>query len=90
MQILDTQKAAFVAVTMASFSVLLIADVMTRHISAQDTRTSPLVVRVAVFSNDQRQLDDYQAFVDGHLFPTLQPFPVMSALCSVATRTAVS
>ena len=75
MQILDTQKAAFVALTMASFSVLLIVYVMTRHISAQDTRTSPLVVRVAVFSNDQRQLDDYRAFVDGHLFPTLRTVP---------------
>ena len=47
---------------------------MTRHTSAQD-KTSPLVVRVAVFSNDQGRLDDYRDFIMGHLFPTLRSVP---------------
>ena len=75
MHILDIQKPALVALTIASFSAFLIVDVMTRYLSAQDTRTSPLVVRVAVFSNDQGRLDDYRDFVDGHLFPTLRTVP---------------
>jgi hypothetical protein len=74
MHILDTQKPAVIALTMASFSVLLIASVMTTYLSAQD-KTSPLVVRVAVFSNDQGRLDDYRDFVNGHLFPTLRTVP---------------
>jgi heme-degrading monooxygenase HmoA len=74
MHILDTQKPALVAMTMASFSAFLIV-VMMRYVSAQDTRTSPLVVRVAVFSNHQGRLDDYRDFVDGHLFPTLRTVP---------------
>ena len=75
MNILDTQKPALVALTAASFSAFLIVDVMTRHTSAQDTSTSPLVVRVAVFSDDQGRLDDYRAFIDGRLFPTLRTVP---------------
>ena len=75
MHILDTQKPAVVALTIAGFSALLIVDVMTRHISAQDTKTSPLVVRVAVFSSDQGRLDDYRDFINGQLFPTLRTVP---------------
>ena len=60
--------------TMAGFTAFLVV-VMTRYVSGQDTRTSPLVVRVAVFSNDQGRLDDYRDFVDGHLFPTLRTVP---------------
>ena len=49
-------------------------DVMTGHSSAQD-KTSPLVARVAVFSNDQGRLDDYRDFIAAHLFPTLRSVP---------------
>ena len=42
----------------------------------QDTeKTSPLVVRVAVFPADQGRPDDYRDFVEGHLFPTLRTVP---------------
>ena len=75
MHILNTQKPALVALTIACVSALLIVDMMTRHISAQDTKTSPLVVRVAVFSSDQGRLDDYRDVVNGHLFPTLRTVP---------------
>lgn len=75
MRILDTQNSAIVALTIASFSALLIAKVMTSHVSAQDTTTSPLVVRVAVFSNEQGRLEDYRGFIEGHLFPTLRTVP---------------
>jgi hypothetical protein len=74
MHTLDTQKPALVALAIACFSALLIVDVMTRYLSAQD-KTSPLVVRVAVFANDQGRLDDYRDFVNGHLFPTLRTVP---------------
>ena len=74
MHILETQKPALIALTMASFSAFLIVSVMTKYLSAQD-KTSPLVVRVAVFSNDQGRLDDYRDFVNGHLFPTLRTVP---------------
>jgi hypothetical protein len=74
MHIPDIQRPALVALTIAGFSAFLVV-VMTRHVSGQDTRTSPLVVRVAVFSNDQGRLDDYRDFVEGHLFPTLRTVP---------------
>jgi len=76
MQILDTQKALLVALTIAASVAFLIMGVMTRHIFAQDKeQTSALVVRVAVFSNEQGRLDDYRDFFDGHLFPTLRSVP---------------
>ena len=37
--------------------------------------SSPLVVRVAVFSGDQARLNDYRDFVEGHLFPALRTVP---------------
>ena len=51
----------------------------TNHTHAQGTqdteKTSPLVMRVAVFPADQGRLDDYRDFVEGHLFPTLRAVP---------------
>ena len=76
MQILDTQKPLLVALTMVASLAFLIMAVMTRQTLAQDKeKTSALVVRVAVFSNEQGQLDDYRNFFDGHLFPTLRSVP---------------
>ena len=76
MRILDTQKPLLVALTMATSVALLIMGVMTRHTLAQNReKTSALVVRVAVFSNEQGRLDDYRDFVDGHLFPALRSVP---------------
>src|SRR5262245_34488574 len=75
MRILDTQRSAIIALTIAGFTAFLIVEVMTNHIAAQDTTTSPLVVRVAVFSNDQGRLEDYRGFIEGHLFPTLRTVP---------------
>ena len=76
MQILDTQKPVLVALTMAASVAFLIMGVMTGHILAQDKeKTSALVVRVAVFSNEQGRLDDYRDFLNGHLFPTLRSVP---------------
>ena len=76
MQIPDTQKPLLVALTMVASLAFLIMAVMTRQTLAQDKeKTSSLIVRVAVFSNEQGQLDDYRNFFDGHLFPTLRSVP---------------
>ena len=64
------------AFMMAGSIAFLITGMMTKHTLAQDTeKTSDLVVRVAVFSNDQGRLEAYRDFVDGHLFPTLRTIP---------------
>ena len=76
MPILDTQKPLLVALTIAACVAFLIMGAMTRRSLAQDReKTSALVVRVAVFSNEQGRLDDYRNFIDGHLFPTLRSLP---------------
>jgi hypothetical protein len=76
MPILATQKPIPVALTMAASIASLIVSVMMGHTLAQSReKTSPLVVRVAVFSADQGRLDAYQGFIDGHLFPTLRTVP---------------
>ena len=76
MQIFDPQKPVLIALTMAASVAFLIMGVMMRHILAQDKeKTSALVVRVAVFSNEQGRLDDYRDFFNGHLFPTLRSGP---------------
>ena len=74
MHILDMQKSALVALTMASLGALLIGRAMTRDVSAQP-ESPPLVVRVAVFSSDQGRLNDYRNFIEAHLFPTLRTVP---------------
>ena len=59
MQIPDTQKPLLVALTMVASLAFLIMAVMTRQTLAQDKeKTSALVVRVAVFSNEQPQGPD--------------------------------
>lgn len=75
MRILGTQKPFLVALMIAASVTFVIMSVMTRHILAQDTAKTSLVVRVAVFSNEQGRLDDYRDFFDGHLFPTLRSVP---------------
>ena len=75
MQILDTQKPLLVALTMAASVAFLILSVLTRQTLAQGKEKSALVVRVAVFSNEQGRLEDYRDFFDGHLFPTLRSVP---------------
>jgi hypothetical protein len=61
---------------MAVSAAFLIRGVITRQTLAQDKKkTAGLVVRVAVFSNEQGRLDDYRDFFDGHLFPTLRSVP---------------
>ena len=76
MQILKTHKPIVVALTMAGSIAFLIMGAMARHTFAQyQQKTSALVVRVAVFSNDQGQLDHYRDFIDNHLFPTLRAVP---------------
>ena len=75
MQILETDKR-IVALTMAGSIAFLIMGAMARQTFAQhQQKTSALVVRVAVFSNDQKRLDDYRDFIDGHLFPALRAVP---------------
>ena len=76
MQVLETHKPIVVALTMAGSIALLIMSAMARHTFAQNQeKTSALVIRVAVFSNDQGWLDHYRDFIDGHLFPTLRAVP---------------
>lgn len=75
MQILETHKPIVVALTIAGSIAFLIMSVLTRHTFAQFQQTSALVVRVAVFSNDQGRLDHYRDFIEGHLFPTLRAVP---------------
>jgi hypothetical protein len=75
MQIIDTHKSILAAFTMAGLIALSIMDVMTRHVFAQDTEKSSLVMRIAVFAKDQGQLDNYRDFIEGHLFPTLRAAP---------------
>jgi heme-degrading monooxygenase HmoA len=66
-------KPVFVGLTMALSTAFLTTFVTTRQAFAQDKdKTSPLVVRVAVFPADQR---DYRDLIYGHLFPTLQTVP---------------
>jgi hypothetical protein len=75
MQILETHKPIVVALTIAGSIAFLITGALARHTFAQTQQTSALVVRVAVFSNDQRRLDRCRDFIDGHLFPTLRVVP---------------
>jgi len=76
MQIPETHKPIVVALTMAVSIAFLIMEALARHTFAQyQQKTSALVVRVAVFSNDQGRLDNYRDFIDGHLFPTLRAVP---------------
>jgi hypothetical protein len=63
-----------VMMMLVSFTAFMIVEAMATHRAAQE-KTSPLVVRVAVFSNDQGRLDEYRAFIQGHLFPTLRTVP---------------
>ena len=74
MHIFRTQEPIPIVLTMVSLSAVLIVGVMARCISAQ-TKTSPLVVRVATFAADQGRLDDYRDFIERHLFPTLRSVP---------------
>ena len=48
---------------------------MTRHVFAQDKEKTSLVMRIAVFAKEQGRLDEYQDFIDGHLFPALRAAP---------------
>ena len=76
MQRLASQTSIRVAATTAALTAVMIMSIITaRHTRAQGKQSSPLVVRVAVFSSDQGGLDDYQDFIDGHLFPTLRTVP---------------
>jgi hypothetical protein len=75
MQVLATRKSIFVALTMAVSIVFSISSVMTKQTRAQGREEGPMIVRVAIFSVDQRRLDDYRDFIDGHLFPTLRTVP---------------
>jgi len=75
MQILETHKTIGVALTIAGSIAFLIMGALARHTFAQSPQTSALVLRVAVFSNDQGRLDQYRDFIDGHLFPTLRAVP---------------
>jgi hypothetical protein len=75
MQIRETHKTIVVALTIAGSIAFLIMGALARHTFAQSQQTSALVVRVAVFSNDQGRLDHYRDFIGGHLFPTLRAVP---------------
>ena len=75
MRILDAHKTVVVALTVSGSIVFLMMGGLARHTFAQPQQTSALVVRVAVFSNDQGRLDHYRDFIDGHLFPTLRAVP---------------
>jgi hypothetical protein len=66
----------FVTLTMAAAIALLIMVVATRSGFAQaQEKTSPLVMRVALFPAEQGDLGDYRSWIDGHLFPTLRTVP---------------
>jgi hypothetical protein len=70
------QKSVLAGLTTGASIALLTTFVMTRHTLAQSSdKTSPLVVRVAVFAADQTRPDDYRDFVEGHLFPTVRTVP---------------
>ena len=76
MKILETRKPSVVVLTIAGSIVFLTVGAMASHAFAQyQEKTPALVVRVAVFSNDQGGLDHYRDFIDGHLFPTLRAVP---------------
>ena len=76
MQILESHhKRIVVSLTIAGSLAFLIVSALTRPTFAQSQQTSALVVRVAMFSNDQKRLDQYRDFIDGHLFPTLRAVP---------------
>ena len=76
MPILEAKKPIVVVLTMAGFIALLSVGSMATHTFAQyQEHSSALVVRVAVFSNDQGRLDDHRDFIQGHLFPTLRAAP---------------
>ena len=75
MQRLASQTSIRVAATTAALTAVMIMSITAGHTRAQAKQSSPLVVRVAVFSSDQGRLDDYQDFIDGHLFPTLRTVP---------------
>ena len=76
MPILETKKPIAVVLTMAGSIALLSVGAMASHTFAQDQeQRSALVVRVAVFANDQGRLDDHRDFIQGHLFPTLRAVP---------------
>jgi hypothetical protein len=75
MQILETHKTIVVALTITGSIAFLTMGALARHTFAQSQQASPLVVRVAVFSNDQGRLEHHRDFIDGHLFPTLRAVP---------------
>jgi hypothetical protein len=75
MLISRTRNWLAVALTLAGFMALMIAIGMARYSLAQSEEPMGLVVRVAVFSPDQGNLNDYRDFIDGHLFPTLRAVP---------------
>ena len=78
MQIPDTQKPLLVALTMVASLAFLIMAVMTRqHSRSRQGGNVALVVRVAVFSNEQGQLDDYRTFSTAISFRRCGAFPVM-------------
>ena len=73
MQILKPQESIVVDLTMAGLIAFLIFAAISKNTFAQpQDKRSALVVRVAVFSSDQKRLDHYCDFIDGHLFPTLR------------------
>lgn len=66
----------FVTLTMATAIALLIMVVATRSGFAQaQEKTSPLVMRVALFPAEQGDLRHYRFWIDEHLFPTLRTVP---------------
>ena len=91
MQILETQKPIFVALTMAACMAFLIVSVMTRHSLAQGKeKTSALVVRVAVFPADRGGSKNIETLSTVIFSRRRGASPGMWAPSSVATRTVVS
>jgi hypothetical protein len=66
------QKPLVVVLTMATALALVVTQ---RTLAQSAAKVSPLIVRVAVFTPDQSRPDDYQDFVEGHLFPTVRTVP---------------
>ena len=71
-----THKKPILLVLTPAVSLVLRSIVMATHTLAPDnSTTSPLVMRVAIFAADQGTLHDYREWIDGHLFQTLREVP---------------